>query len=198
MNKHPLSVFAVTLAILTLSIPAALQAQVVVDTTFGDGPAVQTPASDRITGALPTGWGDNTSWAKVWVDYRHGDDQGTPYTRVATSKVEEGWTQLQHPLPKTDGETYVRLELTARSADDRMLTVGVRDLGVPYKWHCEASPKLNAEWKSLRYDFRLGKIDHAIGLYVMSESTGNFDLGTVKLTYYSRDQLIALSGHCVE
>ncbi len=191
MNKHPLTAYATTAAFLVLSLPAALHAQVVIDTTFGVGPAVQTPAPDRITGSLPTGWGDNTSWAKVWVDYRPGNDQGTPYTRVATSKVEEGWTQLQHPLPKIDGETYVRLELTARSSDARMLTVGLRDVGLPYKWHGEASPKLSSEWKSLRYEFRLGRIDNAIGLYVMSEGTGMFDLGAVKLTYFSRDRLIA-------
>ena len=179
------------LAILVLSLAPRCGGQVVIDTTFGPGKAISTPAPDRIAGVLPSGWQDNTSWARVWVDYQPGEEEARPYTRVATSKVEEGWTQLQHPLPRIDGETYVRLELTARSLDDRSLQIGIRDLGPPYQWHWDVQTPLKGDWRSFRHEFRLGKIDTPIGLYLASHGSGTFDLGAIKLTFFSRDELIA-------
>ncbi len=165
--------------------------QVVIDTTFGDGRPIQTSAPDRITGTLPAPWRDNSEWAQVWVDYRSGDDQARPFTRITTTRVEDGHTQLQCALPAIMGETYVRLELTARSADEKMVQIGLRDLGVPYAFHWETTARLGTDWKSLRYDFRQGKIDRPIGFYLLLDGAGKIDLATVKLTYFSRDELMA-------
>ena len=189
MPRAILSLF--TLAVIAMLTTQACQAQVVIDTTFGKGQPVSTPAPDRVTGTLPAGWGDNSSWARVWVDYRDGEDQAQAYTRVATSKVEEGWTQLQHALPSIANETFVRIELTARSLDDRMMRLGIRDVGKPYTWHWQTDLNLRSDWKAFRYEFRQGKIDSPIGLYLMSEGTGSFDLAAVKVTCFSREQLIA-------
>jgi len=191
MKKHFSAISVAATAIAAFSLTNVSDAQVAIDTAFGPGQAIQTSAPDRITGSLPSGWRDNSEWAKVWVDYRPGEDQARPFTRVSTSRIDEGWTQLNHSLPAIRGETYVRLELTARSLDDKMLRVSLREAGIPYTSYWETTAKLGAEWKSLRYEFRRGKIDRPIGLYLSSEGTGTFDLAAVKLTCFTRDELIA-------
>ena len=189
MNKHPLIVCTTLVA--ACLITNLTYGQIVIDTTFGEGQAVATPAPDRIAGTLPAGWSDNTEWAQVWVDYRSGEEEARPYTRVATSKVEDGWAQLKHSLPTIASDTYVRLEITARSLDDKMIRVALREEGKPYTTYWETNANLRSEWKTFHYEFRQGRIDQPFGLYFMSEGIGDFDLATCKLTYFSREQLIA-------
>ncbi len=189
MKKHLLIVCTVLVA--ACLITNLGHAQVVIDTTFGTGRALSTSAPDRIQGVLPDGWRDNTEWARVWVDYHSAEEEARPYTRVATSRIEEGWTQLIHSLPTIAGETYIRLEVTARSLDDKMLRFVLRKEGKPYTSYWEQNTNLRSEWRTFRYEFRQGKIDDRFGLYVISQGAGDFDLAAVKLTYFSRDQLIS-------
>ncbi len=90
----------------------------------------------------------------VWVDYRPDEEEARPYTRMATSKIEEGWTQLMHVLPKIAGETCIRLEVAARSLDDRMIQIGLRREADPYTWHWETKREERRKGASARLDDR--------------------------------------------
>ena len=95
-----------------------------------------------------------------------------------------------HGLPGMEKENaYYRLTFTARSLTG--VSLGVRDLGAPYRTLSTFSPATDGRWRDFSYDFRFSPHPQEIGLYVFLAGNGSLDLQKLKLVKLSKQDLIA-------
>jgi len=179
-------------AALLFSGAAVAAPQVLIDTDFGSpGEAfsdIDTAKGNRITGALPEGWSDNTGWkSKVVAEYTATAEGGRGFLRV--SQTSGDGLQFTHALPGAEKEAgYYRLGFSARSLAGGSL--GVRFVGGPYTTVWSASPAMDGQWRDFSYDFRLTPQDQSLGLYVYLAGNGTLDLGRLALVRLSEADLI--------
>lgn len=168
--------------------------RVPIDTDFG---TAATPVAEvgnstgRATGVLPQGWQDDSSWAKVWMDYQPLEEEGRRYLHMQVTKVEDGRCQLRHALEDIKEETFFRLSLTARSSKAGSVELQIRDAGAPYKTVWSVRPALVPGWKDFNYDFRLTKYAPAVGFFICLDGTATLDIQKLKLTQLTRADYIA-------
>lgn len=178
---------------LTLAGFASAEAQVIIDTDFGapgkSFEEIVAAKGIRITGSLPEGWGDNTSWkSNVVADYQRITEDGRRFLRVRQTSGDG--LQFMHRLPGMEKEKgYYRLTFTARSLTG--VNLGVRDIGAPYSTLSPFTPATDGQWRDFSYDFRLSAHRQEIGLYVYQSSNGILDLQKLKLVRLSEQDLIA-------
>jgi len=172
--------------------PAA--AATVIDTDFGsaDREALSDGQRlDRVTGVLPAGWSDNSSWARVWVDYRRLEEAGRAFLRVNVTKVEYGNCQLVHALPRIEGESFFRLVLIARSSTRASAELGVRLAGAPYSFLWSTAQTFGADWQELSFEFRLEREERDVGFFVVLGTPGVLDIAHLRLDCLAREAYIA-------
>lgn len=179
------------LLLLALALPAA--SQTLIDTDFfrTDHPAGAAEKNPRVTGELPKGWSDNSGWAKVWVDYAKGEEEGRVYLNVNVTKVEDGKVQMMHILPNLEAEAYYRVSLLARSPSRAAVQIGIRDAGPPYQFVWQETPGLAESWKEVSHDFRLGKHASPVRFFINVEGTGQVHLAKLKVERRTREELVA-------
>jgi len=184
---------AMSAAVLLLAGAALGTPQVLVDTDFG-APGkgfsdVDTAKGNRITGALPEGWSENSGWkSKVVAEYAAVSEGGRRFLRI-TQTSGEG-LQFTHALPGLEKESgHCRLTFTARSAVGG--SPAIRFVGAPYNTVWSASPAMDAEWRDYSYDFRLSPQPQAVGLYLYLAGNGTMDLQRLRLVRLSEADLIA-------
>lgn len=184
------------LALAILSAAAfAGDAGVLIDSDFGAaGAYADIPAAEkneRLSGALPGGWRDNSSWAKVWVNYQRAEDQGRAFLRISVTKQESGACQLSFALPKIEAESFCRFSFSARSRTATRAQLGIRLAGPPYRFLWDCSPSLKPAWQDFAFEFRLDKHAEAVGFWIVLSGVGEVDLAKLSLLRLSREQLIA-------
>jgi len=166
-----------------------------IDTNFGaadkytDIPAAE--KNERISGALPGGWHDNSVWAKVWASYQRLEEDGRAFLRVSVTRQELGNCQLAFALPKLEAETFFRFSFSARSGTATRAQLGIRQAGPPYRFLWDCAPALRAVWQDFAFEFRLEKQNAAAGFFVVIDGVGEVDLARLSLSRMSREQLIA-------
>lgn len=167
--------------------------QTLIDTDFAktDHPAGAAEKNPRVSGELPPGWSDNSGWAKVWVDYARGEDEGRAYLNVNVTKVEDGKVQMMHLLPNLEAEAYYRVSLLARSPTRAAVQIGIRDAGPPYQFVWQETPGLAESWKEVTHDFRLGKHAGPVRFFVNVEGTGQVHLAKLKVERRTKEELVA-------
>lgn len=178
-----------------LNLPALLYAepQVIIETGFGvpgkPFEVVSAANRNRITGSLPPGWSDNTSWKKdVVADYKPASEG--PRKFLCIQQTSGDGLQFMHRLPGLEKENgYYRLTFTARCRTGVSLTV--RDMGAPYSIRAPFSPATDGQWRDFSYDFRLSRHSQEIGLYIYLAGNGRLDLEKLKLIKLSEQDLIA-------
>ena len=172
---------------------AGAESQVIIDTDFGvPGKSFEESIAAkgiRITGSLPEGWGDNTSWkSNVVADYKLLTEDGRRFLRVQQTSGDG--LQFMHRLPGVEKEHgYYRLTFTARSLTG--VSLGVRDIGAPYSTLSPFTPATDGQWRDFSYDFRLSPHPQELGFYIYLASNGTFDLQQLKLIKLSEQDLIA-------
>ncbi|MGO8745728.1 MAG: hypothetical protein ACLQNE_07035 [Thermoguttaceae bacterium] len=172
---------------------AAAEPQVILDTDFGvrgkSFEEIIAAKGVRITGSLPKGWGDNSNWKNnVVADYKRISEGGRRFLRVQQTSGDG--LQFMHGLPGMEKENaYYRLTFTARSLTG--VSLGVRDLGAPYRTLSTFSPATDGRWRDFSYDFRFSPHPQEIGLYVFLAGNGSLDLQKLKLVKLSKQDLIA-------
>ncbi|HUU09527.1 MAG TPA: hypothetical protein VM431_03200 [Phycisphaerae bacterium] len=175
--------------------PAAPESQALIDTDFAAAEyrPVTPPeaARERLSGALPAGWTDDSGWAKVWVRYGRVEEGGRAFLRAEVTRLDDGRAQFHHNLPDYGDDTYVRLEMTLRSAAGQAVEVGIRMQGPPYDflWRRVVSPP--REWKTYTFDFRQNKPPQPVGLWINQGSVGTLDLARVRVVRMTREGLVA-------
>lgn len=172
---------------------AVAEPQVIIDTDFGvPGKTfedINAAKGNRITGSLPEGWSDNSTWkSNVVAEYKPTSEGGRQFLRVQQTSGDG--LQFTHVLPGLEKESgYYRLTLTARSKAGA--TLGVRDVSAPYSTLAPFGPAMDAQWRDFSYDFRLAPHGQEIGLYVYTSGNGTLDLQKLKLVKLSEQDLIA-------
>lgn len=169
------------LLLVALVLPASAQTLINTDFSKVDHPAGVAEKNPRATGKLPEGWSDNSGWAKVWVDYASGEEEGRAYLNLNVTKAEDGKVQMMHMLPTLDVEAYYRVTLLARSPTRASVQIGIRDAGPPYQFVWQETPGLTESWKSFSYDFRLGKHSGPVRFFINLEGTGQAHFATLKV-----------------
>ncbi|HUS91340.1 MAG TPA: hypothetical protein VM695_05785 [Phycisphaerae bacterium] len=146
---------------------------------------------ERITGALPAGWQDDSSWAPVWVSYRRMEDEGRGFLRMEIAKMAEGRAQLMHLIPDFADNTLFRLELTLKSPTRSGVEVGIRMRQSPYEFVWSRSLAAGTSWRDWTFDFRLNRNPQTVGLWINLGAVGSVDIARVRLVRLTREDLIA-------
>jgi len=187
---------ALTAAALSLCLVSALLAEprVLVDTDFGAAdrlmPIPPGEAAQGVTGTLPAGWRDNSSWAKVQVNYQRLEEQGRGFLRVQAAKIETGQVQFNHAMPDVSGNDYLRLSFQGRSATRGSVVIGIRHQSTPYRFLWEVAPRLGSGWRDFQYDFRIAHNSQPISLFILVHDVGQVDLAGIRLVERSRQDII--------
>ena len=189
------SQFAIVLLVFVSSAVCGGDAGELINTDFGAADKyAEIPAAERgerIGGALPRGWHDNSSWAKVWANYQRVEEEGKSFLRISVSKQEMGHCQLNFALPKLEAESFFRFSFSARSRTANRAQLGIRHAGPPYLFLWDCSPSLKPAWQDFAFEFRLDKQNAAAGFFIVISGVGEVDLARLSLLCLSREQLIA-------
>ncbi|MEO6907520.1 MAG: hypothetical protein ABI210_06480 [Abditibacteriaceae bacterium] len=165
--------------------------KVLLETDFAAAASVARDISkDRVTGQMAQPWRDDSSWAKVNVDYKITSEAGRSFQRVQVSKLEEGNAQITAELENAPGDKLYTLQMTLKGTPELPLSFGIRQRGVPYKWDWDSSVLLTNAWQDVDYTFSLPASTQAIGFYFVINGTGTFDIARLRLVETSRDALI--------
>jgi hypothetical protein len=172
--------------------------QTLIDTRFGVdtrpvGVFDSQGGEARVTGALPSGWQDNSGWARVWASYTPASEDDTPFLRVAVSKAESGRTCLCVPhLPDVADEAFYRVTARLRSPSRMLATLTVRFAGPPYSalWTQTWSPAAE-RWDERSFTFRLTKNSQPIGFWIYLDGVGRTDLHSLRLEQLARAEAMA-------
>lgn len=168
--------------------------RVAIETNFGDAVRPVAEAGNntgRATGVLPSDWREDSGWAQVWVNYERLEEEGRPYLRVSTSRVDAGRCQLAHDLEDIRDETFFRLSFTVRSAANGSVEFQIRDAGPPYKTLWAVRPKVDGTWQTFTYDFHLARYEPKVAFFIGLEGVNTLDLSKLKLERLSRADYIA-------
>ncbi|MDR3709811.1 MAG: hypothetical protein P4L33_16060 [Capsulimonadaceae bacterium] len=186
MLSHTLSlkfgVLAVLCTLALATLPAA-HAQILVDSdcrTLSPIVALNDAATGQhITGVLPNGWEDDSSWQKpITVTYSAVVDGKTSALRIVGLN---GRTQAYHMLPTQPGHPIYRLTFSARSSALTLLNVCVRIRPAPYTSLWDKDANLTADWRKFSYIFQPGVESRPIGLYLILNEPGRVDIRDIKL-----------------
>lgn len=104
-------------------------------------PVAETPGKPgRMSGSVPKGWRDDSSWAEVTGEYVPEEFEGTRYLRVRVDRLDGGAVQLAAPFSEAKTGTAYEINLNVRAPKAFTFTVQVRQAGPPYKeyWRGEA------------------------------------------------------------
>jgi hypothetical protein len=153
-----------------------------IDITNDDG--------DRITGVLPQGWNDDSTWqGGAKIDYKIVEVDGRKGLRADKSGAST--IQMRHELPVFGGNGIYRLEVVARNPNQMGLKIGIRDKGGPFHFHWVTSPSFGDEWQTHAKDFWLGSTSKPVTFFIIANGEGVLDLARVKLTRRSREEILA-------
>lgn len=123
---------------------------------------------DRLSGALPTGWRDESAWCPAIVQYNHVDENGTGFLRASA----DGNGKLQFMLPlqqRLTASTAWRITLRCRSTPGVGLLLGIRQQDRPAdsdRFFATALFNPSDAWKDYSFTMRAGADPKPIALYL--------------------------------
>lgn len=105
-----------------------------------------------IKGQIAEGWGDNSNWADVDVEYARDTDnphRGQTSQRVRVNRVASGAVQFVQNVPFKKGRIHV-WRLWMRGRPGSSVTLMMRRTGAPYTEYASQTASLAAEWQEFR------------------------------------------------
>lgn len=177
--------YAVFALALVLTTPAA--AGVLFDTNFA-GPYQPVPSDPHLSGALPAGWYDNSTWAPVSIGYSKQAEAGRSFLRI---DIREGFAQLSHSFPDVTSTAYFRLTLSVRGPDLLPVRIGIRQNGPPYDYFWSLTQTYPNAWRELTYWFQLEPLRDA-GLYLNVTGAGVFDMAAFRIEQFSYAEAVSI------
>ncbi len=105
-----------------------------------------------IKGAIAAGWGDNSNWADVNIDYSRdtvNPHRGAASQKVVIGRVASGAVQFVQKVPLREGRIHVwKLWMRGRPGDAVGLII--RKVDAPYTTYAAETATLSAEWQEYR------------------------------------------------
>jgi len=166
-----------------------------VNTDFGASPEpVKTTKPDRITGVLPRGVIEDSSWADVTVRYapqadRLGSD--LKWIRSEVGPIDRGRAQLKWPLPAAAKGGLFRLETTLSSDTGGRVILRVAEQEKPFKVLWEQVVPLTPGRETKAFDFSLPTSATPPALLLIADRPGSFDFYSVILTMRTPEEVAA-------
>ncbi len=138
----------------------------------------------RITGTLPQGMQDDTSWADVVVQYEplHGEVYGgTQALRVVVQKINQGTCLVaSHSFPLTNAQ-WLAVRLAARSGSGMPMTIGLRQRGTPYAHVWKKTIQVRPEWQLFSFLVPPTRMESNAWLLLSLEQEGIIDLDDISV-----------------
>ncbi|MDD2600105.1 MAG: hypothetical protein PHO37_12915 [Kiritimatiellae bacterium] len=148
-------------------------------------------AQERVKGELPKGWSDDSSFAQSWVEYSFGDEQGTRFLRCHVTRIDSEWAQLSiAPLRDATADQTYRLSVTCRNRSGGDITIGLRQRGQPYTFYWKTVSRFSENWEQREWEFEMPRNDAPMGLWMVFQQTGVFDVARLKLERVSHADLV--------
>ncbi len=144
-------------------------------------------SGERLTGAIPSPWIDDSSWAKVSVDYSRVTDGDAVAWRTIVSRRESGRVQISYPIGALGEPAVWRLSLRARSRSNTAIQIGLRDRGAPYAWSWGLRPVLTPRWTDFSYAISLPARNGNVDLMIGVDTLGEVDFSQIRLERYTSD-----------
>jgi hypothetical protein len=111
-----------------------------------------------LSGAIASGWQDDSSWARVTVDYSaeaNNPHSGTSCQKLEIRSIIRGQSdkerdvvQLNQPLKLTKGKTY-RAALWVRASEETDVELSLRQKEWPYKYDAAKVEHVGSDWKEI-------------------------------------------------
>jgi hypothetical protein len=151
----------------------------------------------KITGVLPEGVLDDSSWAEVEVEYgvlTSNVAEGRQALRVQVKKVSKGVVQLVVPKVGLMKEKDLRVSLSVKSPDAVPMRLGVRQRGAPYQYYWERAVATGPEWSKLEFVVPSGgkeaDADSTV-LMLIFDQAGTVDIDDIRTEYVAPAQAAA-------
>ncbi len=123
-----------------------------------------------IKGAIASGWGDNSNWADVDVEYARetvNPHRGQASQKIVVKRVTSGAVQFVQNVPLRKGRIHV-WKLWMRGRPGTSVTLSIRQAGAPYAEYATQTASLAAEWQEFRV---FGAIPEDTGGFLMVRAT---------------------------
>lgn len=121
----------------------------------------------RIIGAVADGWGDNSNWADVRIDYAQetvNPHRGASCQRVSIARVASGACQFVQSVTLKKGHVY-QVRVWLRGTSGAGISVSLRQGGTPYTTYAETRASVSPEWQEFRAAGLVG--DDTTGLLML-------------------------------
>ena len=148
-------------------------------------------AAGRVTGQMPDGWDDASSWANVQVHYQLNEDDGQKYLTVQVPQIVQGYMMMSHPLEDYGDHSLFKLTIKARSAQRVPVEFGIRRKDAPWTFIWSQQMELQDGWQTYEYLFELDKNPQTVTFNFEVKSPGTADVASITLDRVSKDQLVA-------
>jgi len=136
-------------------------------------------AAEGVSGALPQGWQDNSSWSGAKVKYTFGEEQGAGYLKASCNG--EGICQLSKPIArKLDGLQCFELSFKARSKDSSTVTVALKADDGSNAELVKRRFELQPEWKLFKAPVSGGPSDAKLRLCLEMFSPASAEMASIR------------------
>gem|GEM_PF-6098837 len=138
----------------------------------------------QISGTLPRGLQDDTSWADVVVHYEplHGEVySGTQALRVTVQKIRHGACFVASEIFPLTNAQWLSVRLAVRSGSGVPLTVGLRQRGSPYAYLWKKTVPVRPEWQQFSFVVPPAKAEPHAWLLLQFEQEGIVDLDNIEV-----------------
>jgi hypothetical protein len=149
---------------------------------------------ETITGSLPEGWEEDSSWADVTVNYRA--QMLNPFTgdrslRAEIREVRQGVVQFRVPGVRVQPSHLIRMRIPVRSEDNLTATVALRKRGEPWTLYWESTLPARPEWGVVELLASVREVDPEAVLMFSSHNPGTLEIGDFELEYLTPQQALA-------
>ncbi len=161
----------------------------IVDTNFGEFEKYNNISDGQISGQLPIGWMDNSSWAKLNVNYMPIESDGLKFMRVHVRELSEGWCQLAYqPLNIQGG--YYQFSVKVRNLSRATIHFAIRTTDPPYEFVWEENGTFSRNWEEYDFRFHINTPERPVMLLIAIVGEGMVDIAKLSLIEQSREYII--------
>lgn len=138
----------------------------------------------RITGALPAGLQDDSSWADVTVHYERLEGEvygGTQALRVVVKEIRQGACGIGSQIFALTNGQWLRVCVAARSGSSTPLTIGLRQRGTPYAYLWRKTVEVRPEWQLFTFVVPPMRAEERAWLLLTVDQEGVVDLDEISV-----------------
>ncbi|MGQ9607657.1 MAG: hypothetical protein ACUVWN_00005, partial [bacterium] len=161
----------------------------IIDTNFGELEKYNSVSDGQISGQLPIGWMDNSSWAKLEANYMPMQSDGVKFLRIHVRKLSEGWCQLAYQ-PLTVKEGYYKLYVELRNLSRATIHFVLRTVDPPYTFIWEEKGTFSRNWDDYYFNFHIIASEKPVMLFIAIVGEGKVDIAKLSLVQCSEDYII--------